>query len=329
MSVFENSTTSTGEPWSPLVPGTLQGVDFMRNLLSRGTYQGDYAAGIDPNQLAGISSGVTGAAGATGVGDAYRSAGNSVLPGIGQAFDYYGNAASGNSMNPWLTNGQQYMDLAGRFANNPYMDASIDAALQDPYRMLTEGQMPANNDSAIFTGGFGGASNAIDNAISKRGFADRASSIGANMRMAGLNTGYGIADDAAKADMMLSQHAADSLMQMGSKGLDWLSSGYAADQQGATDQFNWGTQNQNLQNDQIKAAMAKFNAPWEQGQSFGSYMNPLAGSLKQETVDESLLPAYLLQGLGPILGDIGSDVGGAAWDWIKNWDIWDVFKGQG
>lgn len=319
MGIFDSTTTSTGEPWSPLVPGTMQGVNFMRDLLTRGAYAGPYTAETDEEQLAGIEAGLAGTAGAGNLANAYTSAGQSLLPGIGDAFDYYSGALTG-SQNPWLTNGDQYMDLAGRFADNPYMDASITAALRDPYRDLVENQLPGNSIDANLAGMAGGSQEAIMSAILQRGYQDRAADLGGQMRFAGLNKGYDIANQAANNDMVLAQTAADNLFQMGGQGLDWMASGYDAGQKGATDRFNWGTQRQNLENNQIKADMEEFYAPWEIGKSFGSYVNPLATGLKTQTVDRDMLGAYLFQGLGPILSGIGSDIGDDAWEWIK--DMW-------
>jgi hypothetical protein len=55
--------------------------------------------------------------------------------------------------------------------------------------------------------------------------------------------------------------------------------------------------------------MEQFMAPWQVAQSFGSYLNPLAGALQNRSESEDLTAAYLLQGLGPILSAGGSAAG--------------------
>lgn len=314
---FDNTTTTTGSPWGPLRDPTMQGVDFMSQLLARGPYAGNYTAPIDPFQTQGVNQGAAAAGGAGAVSGAYGGQGAGVLPGIGQAFDYYGQTLNGGSQNPWLTNGSQYMDLAGQFANNPYMDSSINAALRDPFRQLTEQQLPGIDVNANMMGQAGGSQQAIERGIATRGYADRASDVGAMMRMQGLQTGYGIADNAANQDYGAQQNSANNLFNMGSKGLDWMSQGYDVNQTGAKDLFGWGGMNQGLDNQQIQGQMEQFNAPWELGKSYGSYVNPLAGSLKEQTTDQNALQAYLLSQLGPTLGGIGGDVADGAWGWIK------------
>lgn len=315
MGVFDSTTTSTGEPWGPLQPGTMQGVDYLRSLLTRGPYAGPYISPINSMQTGGITAGAAGSADAEELAQLMRTSGSGLLPGLGQSFDFYGSALTPGGANPLLTNPDPYFELAGKFADNPYMDEAIAGALRDPYRMLTEQQLPGISTGSNLAGMAGGSQEAVERAIATRGFADRASDVGASMRMAGLDRGYGFATDAARADQLLAQNAANNLFSMGTAGLGMLSGGYDVRQKGATDLFNWGSQEQNLGNQQISADISKYYAPWELAKSYGSYINPLAGALKTQTTDKNLLGAYALQGLGPVLSGIGED----AWEWVKDW----------
>ncbi len=51
-------------------------------------------------------------------------------------------------------------------------------------------------------------------------------------------------------------------------------------------------------------------------QSYGSYLNPLAQNLQLQTSNQDMLAAYALQGLGPILGNVGGNIGNEVSDWL-------------
>lgn len=322
MPVFDNTATTTTNPIDWLQPYTQHGVEYINNLLNQGPFQGPYAAPINAMQTGGIQQGSAAAGGAGNVANAYNTAGNQLLPGIGQAFNFYSNAAGGQSMNPWLTNTDRYLGLAGNIANNPYMDQMINASLRDPFRQLMEQTRPGITTGFNAGGAAGGSQEAIRRAIADRGFADRAADVSAGMRGTAYSQGLGYANQAAGADYNLMQNSANQLFNMGQAGLGMLEQGYGMAQKGATDLFNWGGQQAALENDQIKARMAEYMAPWELAQSYGSYVNPLSTQLTKDVTKDNMMAAWLFQGLGPILGGIGSDIGGEAWDWIKGWDIW-------
>jgi hypothetical protein len=311
MGLFDNESTTTGTPWGPLQQPTLGGVNYIQNLLQQGPWGGPYTAPIDPLQTQGIQQGAAAAGGAGGIANAYQQQGQGLLPGMQQGFGYFGSALAGG-MNPWVTNPQQYLGIAQNVANNPYMDSMVTSALRDPFRQLTEQMLPGIRSGANMAGQAGGSQEAVMSAIANRGYADRAADVGAQMRGGAYSQGLGFANQAAQSDMALQQAAAQNLFNMGQMGLGFLGQGYGIGQQGAQDTFNWGTQGQGLQNQQLQGQMAQFMAPWELAKSYGSYINPLAGSLQQRTSSQDMLPAYLLQGLGPIL----SAGGGAAGQWL-------------
>lgn len=295
MALFDATTSTTGVPWGPLQDPTLQGVDYISGLLQQGPWQGPYTAGIDPNQTAGINAGV-GAAGAMG------AAGSPLVGGLNQSNSYWQQALQGQQ-SPWFNNPNQMLNLAGQIAQNPYTDQIINASLRDPYRQMMEQQLPGIRMAANMAGQAGGSQEAVMSAIAQRGFADRAADVGAQVRTANWQQGLGIADNAQQSNMILQQAAAQNLFNQGQFGL-------GAMQQGAENQFNWGTQAQGLQNQQLQGQMAQWNAPWELAKSYGSYINPLAGSLQNRTSSQDMLPAYLLSSLGPILSAGGAAAGG-------------------
>jgi hypothetical protein len=320
-SIFDQTTTTSGVPWQPLQNPLLAGVTNVQNLFNQGTYQGPYTAGVDPSQVYGYNLGTTQWGGAERASNNYAQQGQGLIPGLGSAFNYYQGAIQNpQGQNPWLTNNAQYMGLANQFADNPYMDQSITAALRDPYRQLTEQTLPGIRTQANQYGVAGGSQEAVMSAIADRGYQDRAADVGAQMRGQAWNQGLGIANQAAQGDQLLAQNAASNLAGLGGQGLDYLSQSYGIGQQGAQDLFNWGTQNQNLQNQQIQGNMAQYYAPWQLAQSYGSYINPLAGSLQSRTGTQDGLGQFLLAGLGPTLGSVGGDLADAIpWDSIGNW----------
>lgn len=315
MSIFDASQTSSGEPWAPLRDPTIYGTDQARQIYDRGVYGGQWTAPINPWQQQGMGAGFNAAGTANNVGQAYGNAGQQMMGGLNSAFGYNQQALQG-SLNPWLTNPAQYLGLANQTANDPYLTGQIDAALRDPFRQLTEQQMPGMARSANLAGGVSGSRLGIAQGVAQRGYADRASDVSAQMRGQAYGQGLGFANQAAGNDYQAQQQAAANLGNFGNQGLSYLGQQYGYGQQGANDQFKWGTQDQDLQNQQIQASMNQFNAPWANLQSYGSYINPLAQSMQQRTVDKDVLGAYMMQGLGGMAGSAGGAAGGAIEDWL-------------
>lgn len=315
MGIFDTTSTQSGVPWQPLQEPVLGGVDYATNLLNRGTYQGPYTAAINPYQTQGINSGYQNAGTAGGVGSAYGNAGQMLQGGLGSAYQYNQNALGG-SQNPWMTNPAMYFGLANQTANNPYLEGQITAALRDPYRQLTEQTLPGIGQSANMVGQSAGSRRGIAEGIANRGYADRASDLSSQMRGAAYGQGLDYANQAANNDYSAQQNAAMNLGNFGNQGLNYLGQQYGYGQQGATDQAKWGTQQQELENQQIQGQMNAFNAPWNNLQSYGSYLNPLAQNLQLQTSNQDMLAAYALQGLGPILGNVGGNIGNEVSDWL-------------
>lgn len=295
MSIFDATSQTTGVPWQPLQDPTLAGVDYMQNLLQQGPWGGPYTAPIDPLQTQGIQQGA-------GVANQFQAAGNPLVGGLNASNQYLQQTLQGQQ-SPWFSNPNQMLGLAGQIAQNPYTDGIIDSALRDPYRMLTEQQMPGNRMAANMAGQAGGSQEAVLQGIAQRGFMDRAADVGAQVRNSNWQQGLGIADSAQNQQQLLQQAAAQNLFNQGQAGLGFM-------QQGAEQQFNWGTQAQGLQNQQLQGQMEQYMAPWQLAQSYGSYINPLAGSLQNRSQSQDMTSAYLLQGLGPILSAGGSAAGG-------------------
>jgi len=317
MAVFTEETNYSGSPWGPLQEPILEGIEGMQGNYAAGPWAGPYTAGIDPNQTAGINAGVAGAGGAGAVGGAYTNTGLNLMGGLGTAFDYFNQNVDG-STNPWLTNGQQYMDFAGSIANSPYLDSQITSALRDPYRNLTENQLPGNAMNAAMMGQSGGSGRQVGDAVARRGYADRAADVGAQMRGSAYNTGLQFANQAATGDQFAAQQSALQLANLGGQGLGMLGTGYDYDQTGAQDQYDWGTQQQNLNNQQLDAQMREFYEPWTLTENYGNYLNPLTENLHNSTSEQDLLPQFLMENAESIAG-LGGEAGGWVVDQIQDW----------
>ena len=310
MSLFTTETTESGSPWGPLQEPILGGIENIQGLLDRGIFGGPFTAGIDPNQTGGINAGLAAAGGAGDVANAYGSTGRNLMGGLGQAFDYFGSSLDG-SQNPWMTNQDQYMDFASSIADSPYLDSQITSALRDPYRGLTEQQLPGNALGAAQMGASGGSGKAISDAVAQRGYADRAADVGANMRGNAYQTGLDFANQAANQDYSAAQQSAMQLSGLGTQGLGFMGQGYNYGQQGAKDQFNWGTQSQNLENQQIQGQKEEFYAPWDLANNFGNYVNPLTENLYNHTTEQDQMMPWLFGESGPLSG-----IGGQFGDWV-------------
>ncbi len=75
------------------------------------------------------------------------------------------------------------------YADNPYLNDQITAALRDPYRQFTEQTMPGIDFGASTLGPGAGNRSEIARGIAERGYADRASDVAAQMRGDAYGTG--------------------------------------------------------------------------------------------------------------------------------------------
>lgn len=344
MALFEQTTTTSRQPWGPIAPYITGGLQNLQNLMNSGAYTGPFTAPINPTQTAGIYAGVANAGGAPALAGTVAGAGAGLTGGLNQAYQFYGNAISGQPLNPLVTNPNPYMNLATMAANNPYMDASITAALRDPYRQLTEQTLPGIAMEAQASGNAPSRRYMME-AIARRGYEDRAADVSAAMRGNAWNTGLGMAADAALLDQAGGQLAAGQLANMGSTGIDLLTRGYGIGQQGAIDLAGWGDRQQGLDQQQIEGAIRGYYEPWKLMDAYGQYTTPLATGLASETSNQDMgtmgplinILAQLMAaqmagggkggsaggGIGGVFGDIGDAVGDV-WDWMKG-----IFGGSG
>jgi hypothetical protein len=187
-------------------------------ILNRGTMSvDDMVAGLNPTFLAGLG-GMGEWAGGTG-GDILQQIlgiGQQGAGAMGQGMDWLSQAAGrGPSMNMGPD-----MARVGEYANNPFMDSMVTAALRDPYRGLTEGALPASAMSQALTGNTGSTRGAIGDALLRRGYEDRASDVGAALRGGAWQSGLGVEASRASQNAGLDQNWTQILGQLGGMGID-------------------------------------------------------------------------------------------------------------
>ena len=280
------------------------GISGARDLLNQGAFQGPYASPTNPYQTGGVQAGA-------GAGQTMGQIGGQLTGGLGSAFDYYQNTLGGQA-SPWMQNPEAYLGLAGQVADTPYLQGQIDAALRDPFRQLTEQTLPGIQQG--FMGDNAGSSReAIMSGLAQRGYADRASDVGAQMRGAAYNQGLGIADRAAQGDLSSWTNAANQLGNLGGQGLGYLAGG-------ANQLFNAGQQQFGLDEIQRQAQERQFYEPWRVLQNYNQQIQPLYPNAVGQNVstDNGLWNGLLGLGLGGlgaanqagILGPLWQGIGG-------------------
>lgn len=226
--------TTTTDPWKaqqPYLLGGFQGAASAYNdLKSSPYYQGDLYANMNPMQQQAIS-GTQNFATGMGADTAYNmlNTGNSLM---GSSAGGMSNAANSlYGFNPGNATSQNISD-AGQYADNPYLNAQIDAAGRDISRNLTEDVLPGLNRMGSATGNTNSSRTGIAEGIALRGAQDRFGDLSANMRSTAYQNGLQQAEQARQANMnarLTGLQNAGSLYGSGlGYGLDGASSGLTA-----------------------------------------------------------------------------------------------------
>lgn len=262
----ESSSSSTA-PWAEQQPYLKDIWSEAQSLFNRGAYAGPYTAGIQPWQTAGANAGAGLYNQGQGIAETFGQMGAGLAGNLNTAADYWGSTINGTGyQNPYAQG--LNMDLVNQVANNPTVDATIAASLRDPYRMLTEQQLPQNAIDAIASGNSGSSRRGMADAIATRGYEDRAADVGAQVRGAAYDQGLNFARDYAayqdqgnQRDLYARQAAAQGLQGLGQAGLGYLSDSYDFGQNSAQNLAGWGDYLQGLNQNQIGGQMQQWNAP--------------------------------------------------------------------
>jgi hypothetical protein len=260
ISLGGGKSKSSTAPWAPQQSFLKNLWQNSQDLYTRGTFDQNWYAGPSPEQLAAIEQGAGVAPYATEVGQQFTQAGQGLMPGLGSAFDYFGSTLGG--VTPY-SDPNAITDYAGQFAETPYTQDIIAASLRDPFRQLTEQQLPGIAMNAAATGTSGGSRRAIADSIAQRGFADRAADVSAGVYQQNMDRGYNFADRNASAGMDQANMGADALMRMGQAGLGYIGSGLDYSMMAPEMLAQWGGYDQSLRQGQIDADRERFMSPWD------------------------------------------------------------------
>lgn len=204
----QTKTTKT-EPWAPQGQALQFAFNEAQNLYNskKGTpfYQGDLHAGLDPLTQQGIdkTAGYVNGSGQQGA-DAVTGASGNLIGANPQYLEAIKGLYGAASADPTGAN----IDAAGRYANNPALQAQIDAVGADIRRNLGENIMPSIDRTATASGNINSSRAGIAEGIAARGAKEELAQTAAGMRYNAYNNGLGTAESARTSNLGFQGQAA-------------------------------------------------------------------------------------------------------------------------
>jgi hypothetical protein len=201
--------TTTSEPWKPQGQALQFAFNEAQNLYNskKGTpfYQGSLHAGLDPLTQQGIdkTAGYVGGAGQAGA-DAVSGTATNLLGANQNYMGAIGGLYGAATTDPTRAN----IDAAGQYANNPALQAQIDAVGADIRRNLGENSMPSIDRAATATGNINSSRAGIAEGIAARGAKEELAQTAAGMRYNAYNNGLNMAESARTSNMGFQGQAA-------------------------------------------------------------------------------------------------------------------------
>ncbi|QZP08170.1 hypothetical protein [Caenibius sp. WL] len=185
-------------------------------------YQGDLYAGMSPEAKSALDNLRKYAS-----GEGLNAA--SSISNIGKSMAGYADKA-GSSLDKYLElagadNTDAIMSAAGKYADNPYLQAQIDGAAGDITRNLRENLLPSIDRSASASGNINSSRAGIASGIAQRGAAEEIAQIGANLRSQAWNNGLNMAQGDLDRKINAYGKAGDAYARLGSSGIDALAKG--------------------------------------------------------------------------------------------------------
>lgn len=201
------------------------------------------------------------------------------------------------------------MNQVGQYINNDVLQGQIDAALRDPYRNLTEQQLPGARLSAAATGNAGSTRRGVGEAILERGYQDRAADVSGAMRGQAYSQALGIgAQQAAQNPMLGAQFQntmagiGNNLMMGGMMGGNMMGMAQGQQNIGTGQQLQAGQMQTGRDQALLDAGLQGFMFPYQQL----AMLNPMAamnaqtyGTQKTTNVDS---PGWGNTALGGLFG---------------------------
>lgn len=188
-------------------------------------YQGDTYAGMTDSAKATLE-GLKGFAGSTGLNSANQLSqmGSSLIGNAGKAtaaLDQFSQLAGTDATAANIKG-------ASAYADNPYLDAQIDANSRDVVRNLNEQTLPGIDRQASATGGINSSRAGVAAGIATRGAQDRVADISATMRGQAYSQGLGLAQQDRAQTLGALSTAANGYGNLAGQGASALGAGAAA-----------------------------------------------------------------------------------------------------
>jgi hypothetical protein len=220
-----NQTTNTGPSQFqlPYLQNAFNSAQGAYNA-SSGTpyYQGETYAGMSDDAKAALSSLKNYATG-TGLSTA------GTLSSIGSNLAGYAGKA-GDTLDQYLATAnedptQATLSAAGQYANNPYLDAQIDANARDVTRNLNESTLPSIDRQASGTGNINSSRAGVAEGIARRGAEDRVGDISAQLRGNAYSQGLSLAQQDRAQKLGALGNAASAYSGLAGQGIGALQAG--------------------------------------------------------------------------------------------------------
>jgi hypothetical protein len=159
----------------------------------------DFYAGMDPTTKAGIygSQGYATGAGQRVANLVQGSAQPAITGGEAGALGSSASLLQASLADPTHAN----IASATQYADNPWVQDTIDAALRDSTRQLTEQDLPSLDRGAVAGGNTNSSRTGAQAAILQRGYMDRAGDISSALRSGLYTNGLSLAENARQANM--------------------------------------------------------------------------------------------------------------------------------
>ena len=240
----ESESTAQTDPWRPAQAGLKDELRRIRGQSNWTTYDGRQQAdfnGDQQRQMQGVRDYLGGYGGA--MNRAMFGAGQQALGGMGQAQNYYGQAMNQGPVQ--LQSAQGIINNAAQFANNPYLDGQIQAAMGDVSRGLWENQMPGIAAYSAGSGNLGSSRRGVLEAGAIRDATSQAANIATQMRGNAYGQGLSYANQMAQQNAALNMQNRQNQMNAANQMTGMANMG--ANMMGQA-QNMWGQQNQWLGN---------------------------------------------------------------------------------
>lgn len=247
----KTTNTAVSEPWSAQQPflqsGFQQGQAALNRGLDAGPYQGPFVAGSNPNLDAGFNRSVDWSNTASGFGDTLAGTGMTGVNAFGGVVANSQDLFNRGGVDPT----QATIRNAGAYADNPYTQGVIDAALRDVNDGLQLG-IGRNNAAAVGSGNINSTRAGVTEALLTRAAADRAADVASGVRANAYDRGLALSANQQQQGFTNQLAANQQGLAGASAGAALVNQGLTTGLNAANAQTNVGMQQRGLENEMIQ-----------------------------------------------------------------------------